>query len=153
MNIAVLGTGSVGQALANRLAELSHQVVIGTRNLENALAKTKPDGMGTPTIAEFLKSHPAIALDTYANAAKEASLIVLATKGDEKTGTFRRWESGGKIVLDITNPLDFSKGGLPTLFVSNDIFLGEQLQAAFPTAHFVKSLNTMYNGLMVNHVP
>lgn len=151
MNIAVFGTGSVGQALANRLAELSHRVVIGTRNVENALAKTKPDGMGTPTIAEFLKNQPGISLDTYANAAKEASLVVLATKGDgAKEALTAAGNLEGKIVLDITNPLDFSKGGLPTLFASNDTSLGEQLQAAFPTAHFVKSLNTMYNGLMVN---
>ena len=43
-----------------------------------------------------------------------------------------------------------SNSRLPTLFASNDTSLGEQLQAAFPTAHFVKSLNTMFNGLMVN---
>ncbi|MBC7776246.1 MAG: NAD(P)-binding domain-containing protein [Phycisphaerae bacterium] len=151
MNIAVFGTGSVGQALANRLAELSHQVVIGTRNVENALAKTKPDGMGTPPVSVFLESHPSISLHTFADAAKDASVIVLATMGHgAKEALSAAGNLDGKIILDITNPLDFSKGGLPTLFASNDTSLGEQLQTAFPTAHFVKSLNTMYNGLMVN---
>ncbi len=151
MNIAVFGTGSVGQALANRLAELSHQVIIGTRNVENALAKTKPDGMGTPPVGEFLKTHTSISLHTFADAAKEASVIVLATMGHgAKDALSAAGNLDGKIILDITNPLDFSAGGLPTLFASNDTSLGEQLQAAFPGAHFVKSLNTMYNGLMVN---
>jgi len=151
MNIAVFGTGSVGQALANRLAELSHQVLIGTRNVENALAKTEPDGMGTPPISEFLKSQASISLHTFADAAKDASVIVLATMGHgAKEALSAAGNLDGKIILDITNPLDFSGGGLPTLFASNDTSLGEQLQAAFPTAHFVKSLNTMYNGLMVN---
>ncbi len=151
MNIAVFGTGSVGQALANRLAELSHQVVIGTRNVENSLQKTQPDGMGTPPIGEFLKNHAHISLQTFADAAKDASVIVLATKGQgAQEALSEAGKLDGKIVLDITNPLDFSKGGLPTLFASNDTSLGEQLQAAFPNVYFVKSLNTMYNGLMVN---
>ncbi|MDO8366192.1 MAG: NAD(P)-binding domain-containing protein [Saprospiraceae bacterium] len=151
MNIAIFGTGSVGQALANRLAELSHQVVIGTRNVENALAKTAPDGMGTPPVGVFLKSHPSISLRTFADAAKDASVIVLATLGlGAKDALSAAGSLDGKIILDLTNPLDFSTGGLPTLFASNDTSLGEQLQAAFPKAHFVKSLNTMYNGLMVN---
>ena len=151
MNIAVFGTGSVGQALANRLAGLSHQVVIGTRNVENALAKTEPDGMGTPPIGVFLKDHASISLQTFADAAKDASVIVLATMGQgAKEALSAAGNLDGKIILDITNPLDFSTGGLPTLFASNDTSLGEQLQAAFPSAHFVKSLNTMYNGLMVN---
>ncbi|MBK6995779.1 MAG: NAD(P)-binding domain-containing protein [Lewinellaceae bacterium] len=151
MNIAVFGTGSVGQALANRLAELSHAVVIGTRNVENALSKTGPDHMGTPPVGEFLKNHSSISLYTYSEAAKNASVIVLATLGHgAKEALAAAGDLDWKIILDITNPLDFSGGGLPTLFASNDTSLGEQLQAAFPKAHFVKSLNTMYNGLMVN---
>ena len=151
MNIAVFGTGSVGQTLAKRLAELSHQVVIGTRNVENTLAKTAPDGMGTAPVGVFLKNHSSIALHRYADAAKDASLIVLATQGHgAKDALAAAGNLDGKVILDLTNPLDFSKGVPPTLFASNDTSLGEQLQAAFPTAHFVKSLNTMYNGLMVN---
>jgi predicted dinucleotide-binding enzyme len=151
MNIAVFGTGSVGQALATRLAGLSHQVVMGTRNVENTLAKTDPDRMGTPPVSDFLKSQPSITLATFADAAKDASVVVLATLGHAaKDALSAAGNLEGKIILDITNPLDFSGGGLPTLFASNDTSLGEQLQAAFPTAHVVKSLNTMYNGLMVN---
>jgi 8-hydroxy-5-deazaflavin:NADPH oxidoreductase len=151
MKIAVFGTGSVGQALANRLAGLSHSVTMGTRNVANSLAKDTKDGYGTPTVAEFLQANPTVSLKTYADAANSAEVIVLGTRGDgAQEALASAGNIEGKIVLDITNPLDFSKGFPPTLFLSNDTSLGEVLQAAFPKTHIVKSLNTMYNGLMVN---
>jgi hypothetical protein len=55
-----------------------------------------------------------------------------------------------KIVIDISNPLDFSKGFPPTLSVVNDDSLGEQIQRAFPEAKVVKGLNTVTAALMVN---
>jgi 8-hydroxy-5-deazaflavin:NADPH oxidoreductase len=151
MKIAVFGTGSVGQTLAIRLSGLSHSVTIGTRNVENALAREGKDAYGTPTVAEFVKNNPSITLKTYADAANGTDLIVLATKGDgAEAALAAAGNIDGKIVLDITNPLDFSKGFPPTLFLTNDTSLGEVLQAAFPNTHIVKSLNTMFNGLMVN---
>jgi 8-hydroxy-5-deazaflavin:NADPH oxidoreductase len=74
MKIAVFGTGSVGQALAIRLSGLSHSVTMGTRNVENALARDTKDFYGTPTVAEFANSNPSIALKTYADAANGADL-------------------------------------------------------------------------------
>ncbi len=151
MKIAVFGTGSVGQALANRLAGLSHNVTMGTRNVDATLSKENKGVQGTPTASEFLQANPDIRLKAYADAAKDAELIVLATKGDgAQAALSAAGNLAGKIILDITNPLDFSKGFPPTLFVSNDNSLGEVLQQAFPTAHIVKTLNTMWNGLMVN---
>jgi 8-hydroxy-5-deazaflavin:NADPH oxidoreductase len=151
MKIAVFGTGSVGQALANRLAGLSHSVTMGTRNVANSLAKDTKDFYGTPTVAEFLQANPTVSLKTYAEAANGAEVIVLGTRGDgAQEALASAGNIEGKIVLDITNPLDFSKGFPPTLFLSNDTSLGEVLQAAFPKTHIVKSLNTMFNGLMVN---
>jgi 8-hydroxy-5-deazaflavin:NADPH oxidoreductase len=147
MKIAVFGTGSVGQALATRLAGLSHNVTMGTRNVANSLAKET----GKPTVSEYLTANPTVTLKTYADAAKDAKVIVLGTKGDgAQEALASAGNIDGKIVLDITNPLDFSKGFPPTLFLSNDTSLGEVLQAAFPQTHIVKSLNTMFNGLMVN---
>jgi 8-hydroxy-5-deazaflavin:NADPH oxidoreductase len=151
MKIAVFGTGSVGQALATRLAGLSHSVTMGTRNVAHSLAKDTKDFYGTPTVSEFLTANPTVTLKTYADAAKDAEVIVLGTKGDgAQEALASAGNIDGKIVLDITNPLDFSKGFPPTLFLSNDTSLGEVLQAAFPKTHIVKSLNTMFNGLMVN---
>jgi 8-hydroxy-5-deazaflavin:NADPH oxidoreductase len=143
MKIAVFGTGSVGQALAGRLAGLSHEVSMGTRNVESTVEGGK--------VNEFLISNASVTLKTFSEAAQGAEMIVLATLG---TAAQSALEAAGdissKVVLDITNPLDFSKGFPPTLFLSNDTSLGEVLQANFPTAHIVKSLNTMYNGLMIN---
>jgi len=49
----------------------------------------------------------------------------------------------GKVLIDIPNPLDFSGGMPPTLFVSNTDSLGEQIQREFPRVKVVKTLNTM----------
>ncbi len=56
----------------------------------------------------------------------------------------------GKVLLDVSNPLDFSRGFPPSLFVMGTDSLGEQIQRAFPDAKVVKSLNTMNAGLMLN---
>jgi len=56
----------------------------------------------------------------------------------------------GKVLIDIANPLDFSKGMPPTLFVSNDDSLGETIQRTFPEAKVVKALNTVNANVMVN---
>jgi 8-hydroxy-5-deazaflavin:NADPH oxidoreductase len=143
MKIAVFGTGSVGQALAGRLAGLSHEVTMGTRNVQSTIDGGK--------VNEFLANNASITLKTFPEAAQGAEMIVLATVG---TAAQSALEAAGnildKVVLDITNPLDFSKGFPPTLFLSNDTSLAEVLQVKFPTAHIVKSLNTMFSGLMIN---
>ena len=56
----------------------------------------------------------------------------------------------GKVLVDVANALDFSKGMPPTLTVCNTDSLGEQIQRAFPDAKVVKALNTMSNEVMVN---
>ncbi|HET8767080.1 MAG TPA: NAD(P)-binding domain-containing protein [Pedococcus sp.] len=153
MNIAVLGTGMVGQALAGRLHELGHDVVVGTRDPEATLARTEPDGMGNPPFGAWLDAHRGVGLDTFAAAAGRAELVVNATSGG---GALPALEAAGadalagKVVLDISNPLDFSNGFPPTLFVKDTDSLGEQIQRAFPQARVVKSLNTLNATLMVD---
>jgi 8-hydroxy-5-deazaflavin:NADPH oxidoreductase len=152
MNIAILGTGSVGRTLAEKLAAQGHNVTIGTRNPAETLARTDTDMTGTGPFALWQADHPAVQLDTFTNAAAASEVILVATNG---FGTLPAIEAAGaeaigsKIVIDISNPLDFSKGMPPTLFVSNDDSLGEQVQRAMPNARVVKSLNTMWGGLMV----
>ena len=153
MNIAVLGTGSVGRALAGRLAELGHTVVVGTRDPQATSARTEPDAMGTPPFAAWHAEHAAVSLATYAEAAAGAELVVNATSGGaalEVLGLAGAGALAGKPVLDISNPLDFSKGFPPTLFVKDTDSLGEQLQRAFPEAKVVKALNTLNADLMVH---
>jgi hypothetical protein len=146
MKLAVLGTGSVGQALGGRLLELGHDVVIGTRDPE--ATRQRGESFGA-----WLEAHPAAGLATFAEAAATAELVVNATSG---FGALPALEAAGadnlagKVVLDISNPLDFSAGFPPTLFVKDTDSLGEQIQRAFPQARVVKTLNTLTAALMVN---
>ncbi|MEV4708512.1 NAD(P)-binding domain-containing protein [Actinoplanes sp. NPDC049316] len=153
MKIAVLGTGMVGQALAARLAELGHDVTVGTRDVEVTLAKKDPDTMGNPPYATWAHAHPQVHLATYAEAAADAQLLVNATSGNVSLAALQAAGTenlAGKILIDIANPLDFSAGFPPSLFVKDTDSLGEQIQAAFPRLKVVKALNTLTAALMVN---
>ncbi len=153
MEIAVLGTGSVGRAIAGRASELGHAVVIGTRDPQATRERTQPDAMGTPPFADWATSHPEVALHDFATAAAFGELIVNATNGVASLAALESAGAAnlaGKVVLDIANPLDFSGGMPPTLFVKDTDSLAEQLQRAFPEARVVKALNTLNNALMVH---
>jgi predicted dinucleotide-binding enzyme len=153
MKIAVLGTGMVGQALAGRLAELGHDVTVGTRDIAATMARTEPDGMGNPPYSAWAAARPAVRLATFAEAAENAELLVNATSGDVSIAALEAAGAdnlAGKILIDIANPLDFSRGFPPTLFVKDTDSLGEQIQAAFPQLKVVKALNTLTAALMVN---
>ena len=153
MKIAVLGTGTVGQAIAARLAELGHAVTMGTRQVEATLARTGPEGMGNPSFAEWSAAHADLGVETYAVASAGAAVVVNATSGAgslEALSTAGAENLAGKVVIDISNPLDFSQGFPPTLSVKDTDSLGEQIQRAFPDAKVVKTLNTMTAALMVH---
>ena len=153
MNIAVLGTGSVGRAIAGRLDELGHTVTVGTRDPQATLARTEPDAMGTAPFATWHTDHEAVELATYADAASAAELVVNATNGSAalEVLTLAGAENlAGKPLVDISNPLDFSTGFPPTLFVKDSDSLGEQVQREFPQARVVKTLNTLNADLMVH---
>jgi 8-hydroxy-5-deazaflavin:NADPH oxidoreductase len=153
MRIAVLGTGPVGQALAGKLAELGHEVVVGTRDPDATLARTEQDSLGNPPFKVWKEAHPEVALRAPPEATAEAELIVNASNG---AGSIAMLESAGeeslagKVLIDIANPLDFSAGMPPSLFVSNTDSLGEQIQRRFPQAKVVKALNTMNCEVMVD---
>ena len=153
MKIAVLGTGTVGRTVAARLFGLGHDVVVGTRDPQATLARTEPDGMGNPPYSAWAADQAGVSLATFADAASAAELVVNATSGH---GAMPAIEAAGadnltgKIVLDISNPLDFSNGFPPTLFVKDTDSLGELVQRAFPQARVVKTLNTLTAELMVH---
>lgn len=153
MKIAVLGTGMVGKALADRLVGLGHEVSVGTRDVAATMASTEPDRRGNPPFAGWAADHPEVRLATFAEAAADAELIVNATSGNVSIPALEAAGAGnlaGKVLLDISNPLDGSRGFPPTLFVKDTDSLGEQIQAAFPELKVVKALNTMTASLMVN---
>lgn len=152
MRTAVIGTGMVGRALAGRLAELGHEVSIGTRDVEVTLARSEPDQMGNPAYAVWAADHKAVRLATFGEAASDAELLVNATSGTVSIPALQAAGAenlAGKILLDIANPLDFSRGFPPTLFVKDTDSLGEQIQVTFPELKVVKALNTLTADLMV----
>ena len=153
MNIAVLGTGMVGQAIAGRLDDLGHTVVVGTRDPEATSARTEPDGMGNPPFSAWQAGHPGVALATFADAAAGAELVVNASSGAatlDVLGLAGADNLAGKVLVDIANPLDFSQGFPPTMSVKDTDSLGEQVQRAFPETKVVKTLNTLTASLMVD---
>ena len=109
--------------------------------------------MGTAPFATWHADHADVGLATYADAAAGAELVVNATNGAaalEVLGLAGAAHLAGKPLVDISNPLDFSNGFPPTLFVKDTDSLGEQLQRTFPEARVVKTLNTMNADLMVH---
>ncbi len=142
MKIAVLGTGVVGETIASKLVALGHEVKMGSRSATNEKA------------AAWVKKAGARASQgTFADAAAFGELLFNCTLG---TGSIPALEAAGKenlkgkILLDLSNPLDFTKGMPPTLFVSNDDSLGERIQRAFPELKVVKTLNTVNANVMVD---
>ena len=153
MRIAVLGTGSVGRTLAARLAELGHDVTVGTRDPDATLARTDVDAMGNAPFREWADQHPSVTLETFAHAASAAEVVFHAANGEaamEVLGFAGADNLAGKVLVDVANPLDFSTGVPPTLFVKDTDSLAERIQRAFPDARVVKTLNTMTAAVMVH---
>ncbi len=153
MNIAVFGTGVVGQLIAEKLSSLGHSVTVGTRNVSESTSRAAKDNFGRPAFGEWLRAQPKIKVASYADAAAGAEFIVNATSGHGALPAIELAEKknlAGKVMLDISNPLDFSKGAPPSLFVCNTDSLGEQIQRANPELKVVKGLNTMTAYIMVN---
>ncbi|MCC6873435.1 MAG: NAD(P)-binding domain-containing protein [Sandaracinaceae bacterium] len=141
MKIGVLGTGMVGDAIGSKLVALGHDVKMGSRTAggEKAAAWVKKAGKGASE-------------GTFADAAAHGEVLFNCTNGAGSIAALEAAGKGnlaGKILIDIANPLDFSKGMPPSLFVSNTDSLGEQIQRAFPELKVVKTLNTMNCQLMV----
>lgn len=143
MRIAVLGTGVVGTTLAARLAEIGHSVVVGTRSPEATAAKDD--------FAAWHAANPAVRVATFADAAHEAELVLNATGGQVAVEVLAQaGDLGGKVVLDLSNTLDFSQGFPPNIAVPQDDSIAERIQRAHPTAQVVKSLNTLNVSVMVH---
>jgi len=142
MKIAVLGTGMVGDVIATKLLSLGHSVMMGSRTKNNEKAS-----------AWVAKSGAGAAQGTFADAAKFADIVFNCTKGLNTLDALTLAGSEnlkGKILIDISNPLDFSKGMPPVLSIVNDNSLGEEIQKLFPETKVVKTLNTLNCQLMVN---
>jgi predicted dinucleotide-binding enzyme len=153
--IAIIGTGTVGQTIASKLITLGHDVMMGTRNVPEKLASTASDGNGNPPFSEWHAANKEVKLGTFAEAAAFGEIILNVTQGGSSINALKQADAKnltGKILVDVSNPLDFSKGMPPCLIpeLSNTNSLGEEIQKTFPGTKVVKTLNTMWCGLMVN---
>jgi predicted dinucleotide-binding enzyme len=142
MKFGVLGSGVVGQTIARKLAALGHEVKMGAREAAN------------PKAASFVKAAGRGASQgTFADAAAFGEIVFNCTHGaasiEALTSAGAR-NLAGKVLVDVANPLDFSKGMPPTLFTPHGDSLAESIQRKFPEARVVKALNTVNANVMVS---
>ena len=138
MDVGILGSGVVGQALARGFADRGHDVRIGSRSPEKLADFAAETGVGT---------------GSFEQTADHGQLLVLATAGQgtlEAIDLVGAQRLAGKVVIDATNPLVFAEGAPPGLFVGTDDSLGEQVQRAAPDARVVKCFNIITAGAMVD---
>jgi len=141
MKIGVLGTGVVGTTIASKLVELGHHVMMGARSASNEKAAAWAEEAG-----------PRASHGTFTDTAAYGHLVFNCTAG---TGAVAAVTAAGvdnlrgKILIDVSNPLDFSKGMPPASMFRGDDSLGEQIQRAVPEALVVKTLNTVNANVMV----
>lgn len=149
-----MGTGVVGQTLSASLVEKGHEVMMGTRNVEEKLSGTS-ESDSNQSFLEWHSSNGKVGLGTFQESAIFGELIINATNGENSLNALDlagEENISGKVLIDVSNPLDFSKGMPPVLLdgLNNTNSLGEEIQKEFPDARVVKTLNTMWCGLMVN---
>ncbi len=142
MKIGVLGTGMVGVTIATKLVQLGHHVTMGSRTPDNQTAAqwTKANGINASQ-------------GTFADAVLYSELILLCTKGEATLEVIRTVGSeafNDKVVIDVSNPLDFSRGIPPSLLICNTDSLGEHVQKVLPYAKVVKTLNIVNCEVMVD---
>jgi len=129
----------VGQSISARLAELGHEAMLGTRDANK--------------LSDWHRTAGAqVKIGSFADTAAHGEMIFNATNGAGSLNALKmagEYNLSGKVLVDISNPLDFSKGFPPSLLVSGTDSLGEQIQRAYPSAKVVKTLNTVTAQLMV----
>ncbi|HVU04352.1 MAG TPA: NAD(P)-binding domain-containing protein [Polyangiaceae bacterium] len=140
--VAVLGSGQVGQVLADGFVKHGHQVMRASRDPKKlAEWKAKSEGKGTT--------------GTFAEAAAWGDIVVLAVKGNAAEAVIEQAgleNLAGKTILDATNPIADSppEGGVLRFFTNLDDSLMERLQRKAPKAKFVKAFSCVGNAFMVN---
>jgi 8-hydroxy-5-deazaflavin:NADPH oxidoreductase len=142
MRIGILGSGTVGQTIGTRLVQLGHDVKLGSRSAANEKAAKWVSDAGEHATQ-----------GTFADAAVFGEMVFNCTGGMVSIDALNQAGAQnfkGKPLVDVSNPLDFSRGFPPTLSVCNTDSVAEQIQRTFPEARVVKALNTMTAALMVN---
>lgn len=141
MRIGIFGTGMVGATIGTKLVSLGHEVRLGGRASKNEKGE-----------AWVAKAGERASYGTFADAAAFGEIVFNCTNGNGSVDAVRsaRAELAGKILVDASNPLDFSAGFPPSLFVCGNDSLGERIQRELPDTKVVKSLNTVNCQVMVD---
>lgn len=143
MNIGVLGSGVVGQTIATVLTKKGHNVRLGSRTTDNEKGAAWVKGANEHATQ-----------GDFDDAAAFGEIVFFCLNGEHALDALKAIDGDsvqGKIFIDVTNPLDFSKGMPPKLLPAfSEVSLGEKVQAALPGAFVVKTLNTITCNLMVN---
>jgi 8-hydroxy-5-deazaflavin:NADPH oxidoreductase len=142
LKVGILGSGDVGRALGRGFASRGYDVKIGSRTPDSEKLKqwlNQVEGKAT--------------VGTFAEVADHGEMLILAIMGSAAENAIDlagNEKFAGKVMIDVTNPLDFSNGAAPGLFVGTNDSLGERIQRKLPLARVVKCFNTVPNPQMVN---
>src|SRR5215472_498270 len=142
MKIGILGTGMVGESLGSKFVQLGHQVKMGSRTANNESAVKWVQAAGSKA-----------SQGTFVDAAAFGEMVFICLKGAvflEVAKTLSAGALNGKILVDVSNPLDFSRGMPPSLSICNTNSLGEEVQKALPSAKVIKALNIVNCDIMVD---
>lgn len=142
--IGVLGTGMVGKTIANKLLQLGYEVKMGSRTSNNEKALNWLRAAG-----------PNAQIGTFEEVTIQSDILFNCTKGASVEEAIRLAgieNLKSKIVIDLSNPLDFSNGMPPTLIpqYANSWSMGEAIQQLCPETFVVKTLNMVNCEVMVN---
>jgi len=140
MQIGILGTGDVAQSLGKGFAAVGHDVKMGSRSATNEKALAWAKAVGDKA-----------SVGTFADAAAFGEVVVLCTLGsanESAIGLAKPANFDKKVLIDTTNPLDFSGGVPPKLAVSGNDSGGERVQRLLPGARVVKAFNIVGNAHM-----
>lgn len=142
MKVGILGSGDVARVLGEGFASRGHDVKMGSRDPKSE------------AVRKWLKGTKGkVSAGSPADAAAHGEVLVLAVLGaaaEQVIDLAGPTNFSGKVVIDVTNPLDLSKGMPPGLFVGTTDSLGERIQRKVPEAHVVKCFNIVGNELMVD---
>ncbi|MGR4065677.1 MAG: NADPH-dependent F420 reductase [Vulcanimicrobiaceae bacterium] len=140
MKVGILGSGEVGQTLADGFLQRGHHVAIGSRTPEK--------------LDDYVKRQRNMLLaGDFARVAKFGEILVIATKfrGTKSAIDLAGPENfAGKIVIDVTNPIKGSEGKAPDLLVGFTDSAGETIQRWLPKSRVVKAFNAVGSALMID---
>ncbi|MCU0799037.1 MAG: NAD(P)-binding domain-containing protein [Candidatus Thermoplasmatota archaeon] len=155
MKIGILGSGNVAQTIGEKLLSLGHEVMVSSRDMRKE--KTMWGDKKLPSAADWVRMMRDNGFKasggSFSEAARFGETILNCTSGLatlEVIDGAGRDNFKGKVLVDIANPLDFSKGSPPSVAFCGEESLGERVQKALPDAKVVKTLNTVNAMVMVD---